>query len=336
MLSEPTVLVNVARLVGETLEQDYGIDPAGLFAKVNIDTRKFLKPGARTSFRKMDELWTAAQEASGDPWFGFTAGRRATPNDFFVLGHTWLASETLRDALERLCRYSHVLTTRRSETTLRKHGDGYALSEAWPEGSAIPTKVARDAGYTALFGLVDFVTRGTVHPARVSLTVDPKDASPRYEELFHCPVSYGNETDDWIFTAEDIERPLPGSIPDVASATDRIAEKYIASLDVSTVAADVSRMLIQTLPSGHMDQETIAQRLYRSRSTLQRQLSAEGTSYRQILDETRRELAERYLEEGRHSQAQVAYMLGFSDQSNFARAFKRWTGVSPGEYQKAA
>jgi AraC-like DNA-binding protein len=336
MLSEPTVLVNVARLVGETLEQDYGIDPAGLFAQVGIDTRKFLKPGARTSFRKMDELWTAARDASGDPWFGFTAGRRATPNDFFVLGHTWQASETLQDAFDRLCRYSHVLTTRRSETTLHKQDDGYALTEVWPEGSAIPTEIAKDAGYVALFGLVDFVTRGAVSPVKVTLTVDPKHASPLYEELFRCPVSYGHETDEWLFATEDIERPLPGSIPDVASATDRIAEKYIASLDVSTVAADVSRMLIQTLPSGHMDQETIAQRLYRSRSTLQRQLSAEGTSYRQILDETRRELAERYLAEGDHSQAQVAFMLGFSDQSNFARAFKRWTGVSPGEYQKAA
>jgi AraC-like DNA-binding protein len=76
--------------------------------------------------------------------------------------------------------------------------------------------------------------------------------------------------------------------------------------------------------------------LHRSTSTLQRQLNAEGTSYRDILETTRRDLAEKYLREGDYKQAEIAYMVGFSDQSNFARAFKRWTGVSPGQYRKSA
>ena len=95
-------------------------------------------------------------------------------------------------------------------------------------------------------------------------------------------------------------------------------------------------MLVQMLPSGHVDQDTIANKLHRSRSTLQRQLGSEGTSYRNILESTRQGLAEKYLQDPRYTQAQVAFMVGFSDQSNFARAFKRWTGMSPGEFQKAA
>ena len=69
---------------------------------------------------------------------------------------------------------------------------------------------------------------------------------------------------------------------------------------------------------------------------MQRQLSGEGTSYRDILESTRQALAEKYLRDGDFSQAEIAFMVGFSDQSNFARAFKRWTGMSPGEFQKAA
>ena len=84
------------------------------------------------------------------------------------------------------------------------------------------------------------------------------------------------------------------------------------------------------------DQEEIAKRLYRSKSTLQRQLTAENTNYRNVLETTRCELAEHYLQDGNYTQAQIAFMIGFADQSNFARAFKRWTGVSPGDYQKAA
>jgi AraC-like DNA-binding protein len=87
------------------------------------------------------------------------------------------------------------------------------------------------------------------------------------------------------------------------------------------------------LPSGGAHQDRIANSMHRSSSTLQRQLQSEGTSYREILKETRFGLAKEYLRDHRYSHAQIAYLLGFSDQSNFSRAFKRWTGVAPRQYQ---
>jgi AraC-like DNA-binding protein len=69
--------------------------------------------------------------------------------------------------------------------------------------------------------------------------------------------------------------------------------------------------------------------LHQSTSTLQRRLRQEGTSYQSLLDEIRRELALDYLRDGKHSIADVAFLLGFSDQSNFTRAFRRWTGTTP-------
>lgn len=336
MLSEPTTLVSVARLVSETLEHDYGIDWAPIFAEVNIDTRKFLRPGARTPYVKMDKLWRMAEVATNDPWFGFTVGKRVMPADFFVLGHAWLASGTLQGALCRICRYNHVLSTLDGTLTLHKDGGDYVFVESFRDGAAVPPKIAKDAGIVALIKMIDFVEQDTIRPKHVSFAMGPEFASPKYEELLQCPVEFGCDKDTWLFDADDLERPLSGSIPELVSATDRIAENYIESLDNSEVATAVSRMLIQTLPSGRSDQDTVAKRLARSRSTLQRQLTSEGTSYREILDKTRLALAERYLVEGDHTQAQIAFMVGFADQSNFARAFKRWTGVSPGEYQKAA
>ncbi len=165
----------------------------------------------------------------------------------------------------------------------------------------------------------------------------PADQSAdAYRELFQCPVTYGSEKEVWRFAAADLEEGLTGSIPDVTVATDRIAENYIASLDKSAVATAVRQLLVQMLPSGKTDQDTVAKRLYRSTSTLQRQLGAEGTNYRSVLESTRRDLAEQYLQDSEYTQAQIAFMVGFSDQSNFSRAFKRWTGMSPGDYQKAA
>ena len=335
MQFEPTTLSSVARLIGDSLEGDYGVDPAPIFADLEIDTRKFLKPGARTPYAKMDALWERAAAASGDPWFGFAVGKRATPGDFFVFGHAWLASASLRGALQRLCRYGQVISDMRFWPSLVREGANYSMRFPGAADAVLPNKHAMDAGFVSILSLFDTVTPVNVRPVHMSLTIPVESASERYSELFKCPISYGCDEEVWLFAAEDIDRPLPGSIPDITEATDRIARHYIDGLETSTVAADVSRMLVQMLPSGTVDQSTIASRLHRSKSTLQRQLGAEGTSYREILESTRRTLAKRYLEEGDHTQAQIAFMTGFSDQSNFARAFKRWTGVSPGKYRGA-
>lgn len=336
MLYEPTSLATVARLIGECLEGDYEIDSEPLFAELDIDRRTFTKPGARVSFAKMNELWSNAIAATDDPWFGFAVGNRARPGDFFVVGHAWLASETLMGALRRLCRYSHVLATHGTILTLEQGDDSVSLTETYPDSVPHRAKAAKDAGFVAVIGLCDAVTTSIVRPTSVALTIPAEFDSARYDELFQCPVTYGAEKETWVFDARDLEKPLTGHIPDVVEATDRIAADYIRSLDLGTVATAVRSTLIKTLPSGRSNQDTVARRLHRSRSTLQRQLSAEGTSYREILESTRRALAERYLASGDYSQVQVAFMTGFADQSNFARAFKRWTGQSPGEFQKAA
>ena len=92
---------------------------------------------------------------------------------------------------------------------------------------------------------------------------------------------------------------------------------------------------MQLLPSGEASQERVAQKLNRSCSTLQRELRAEGTSFRDVREDTRRRLAEEYILDREMTLQEIAFLLGFSDQSNFSRAFRRWTGSSPNAWRKA-
>lgn len=336
MLNEPTTIASVARLIGETLESDYGIDPAPLYRELQVDTTTFFRPGSRIAFRKMNELWRRAAEAAGDPEFGIKVGKHVSPGDFFVLGHAWLASDSLHDAMQRLSRFINVLSTIGNHIRLQHDGETCALIETGNNRIVNPQPVAQDAGYVALLRMIEFIAPAGVGPLHVNLPRAQDAALVDYESALGCPVSFEAGAQTWTFRASDLEAPLSGAVPEVADASDRIAASYIASLDEGAVAREVRQTLIQALPSGHVDQQSIAKKLYRSRSTLQRQLGAEGTSYREILESTRQALAEKYLKDSSYSQAQVAFMVGFSDQSNFARAFKRWTGMSPGEYQKAA
>ena len=336
MLNEPTTIASVARLIGETLEAEYAMDPAPLYRELNIDTTKFFRPGTRIVFSKMNGLWRRSAVLTKDPEFGVKVGSRVGPGDFFVLGHAWLASDTLHDGMKRLCRFINVLSTMGGHMYIKSQGDSYALVETGNQRLVDPQQVAMDASYIALLRLCDFVTAKKVRPQSVALPQSASASPVDYEKILECPVSFDAEAEVWTFASSDVEAPLSGAVPDVADATDRIAEDYIASLDEGAVAHEVRQLIVQLLPSGHVDQDTVATRLHRSRSTLQRQLGTEGTSYRNILESTRQVLAEKYLQGGEHSQAEVAFMVGFSDQSNFARAFKRWTGMSPGEFQKAA
>ena len=335
MLQDPTTISSVARLIGATLQDDYGIDPRPLYRDSRIDPGKFQRPGSRVPFSKMDLLWKLAVEASEDPGFGIKVGARVTPGDFFVLGHAWIASETLHGAFRRLSRFVHVLSTARNSLQIRDNKESCTLIESCAPRMVQPRPAALDAGVTALLRMCDFVTATPVRPRHVVLPSTLDSRGIDYEPIVGCPVAFG-DVGTWEFSKADVETMLPGSIPEVVTAVEAIADEYLASLDEGAVAREVREALIRMMPSGKSDQDTVARRLYRSRSTLQRQLVAEGTSYRQILESTRRSLAEKYLRSNDYSQADVAFMLGFTDQSNFARAFRRWTGMTPGEFRKAA
>ena len=336
MLSEPTTLASFAGLISETLEKDYGVNSLPVLAEADIDPHTIARPGARISFFMLDALWQRAAEASGDRWFGFTAGERAQPAHFYVLGHAWLASATLLDALHCTVRHGMVLSTTLRNMSIREIDDRIALIEEFPDPTLLSNRIAEEFGFAAFIKLCELIAHEPVRPLSVELVFPEEDTASKYAELFGCPVSYGHEREIFYYSADEFAEPLPGYIPDVVDATAQIAVDYIASLDQSAVATDVRQVLINMLPAGNVNQDSVASRLYRSRSTLQRQLTAEGTSYREVLEDTRRSIAEKYLRSGDYSQAEVAFLVGFSDQSNFARAFKRWTGMSPGEYKKAA
>jgi len=246
-----------------------------------------------------------------------------------------MASSTLLGAMQRLTRYQRLMSTASVEVSLTETDDSYALSTVFPDASKSPPKEGIDCGMTALLALCDIVAEKEICPLRVELTCPATVHPDAYREALRAPIRFDAAVGIFHFDKETLRAPLPHGAPDVAKATDRIAEQYIETLDPHKVASQVKRLLIALLPSGKADQELVSSRLNRSMSTLQRQLQAEGLSYRDVLESTRRSLAENYLQDKKHSLAQIAYLLGFSDQSNFSRAFKRWTSMSPKQYQES-
>ena len=333
MLYEPTTLASLAGLLATSLKEEYGIDPAPIYLEAGVPLTPPESPQLRFPLVKMRKLWELGREASGDAAIGLKTGRYAKPPQFYAFGYSWLASSTLLGAMQRLARYQQLMSTASVEVSVTETADSYALSAIFPDESKSPPKEGIDCGMTALLTLCDIVAEKEIRPLRVELTCPASVHPDAYRDALRAPIQFNAEVGAFHFDKDSLRAPLPHGTPDVAKATDRIAEQYIETLDPHKVASQVKRLLIDLLPSGKADQELVSSRLNRSASTLHRQLQAEGMSYRDVLESTRRSLAENYLRDQKHSHAQIAYLLGFSDQSNFSRAFKRWTLLTPRQFQ---
>ena len=335
MFLEATTLASVTRLLEVSLREHYRLDPAPIYAKAGIPLGAAASAEARYPLAKIKKAWQLAREATGDDAIGLRTGQFAKATQFHAFGYSWLASSTLLEGLQRLTRYIELVSTASVKLTLVEAADSYSLAAVFPDPSRAPPREGVDCGMTALLALCDSVAEKEIRPLKVDLSYPmPKNPEP-YRDALRSTVQFDAEVGAMHFRRQDLLAALPGGTPAVARATDRVIEQYIETLDPNKVATKVRQLLIELLPSGQIDQDAVCNRLNRSRSSLLRQLQQEGLSYRDVLDSTRRSLAEDYLKRKQHSFAEIAFMLGFSDQSNFARAFKRWTSLTPGQFQAA-
>ncbi len=335
MLNEPTTLAAAARLIAETLKSNYNTDHLPVFRAAGLDPERMSVAGSRYPWRRMEKLWKECVRVTGDPAFGLVVGSNIRPTTFHALGFSWIASRSLLESLQRLCRYYHLLSNAPYGAELTDEGDSWFLqstSHGNPDAEA--SQVAQDAMFVAILKLCQQASSTHFHALSAHFARPAPEDIDTYIKILGAPVFFEQPSSGLRFDKAALEAPLPGDNLELAIANDRIAEEYIGALNPDRVASEVRKLLVELLPSGDASQAAIARHMSRSLSTLQRQLAGEGTNYKEIREQTRAGLAEQYVREGRYSLSQIAYLLGFSDQSNFSRAFRRWTGKSPGQYQQ--
>jgi len=283
MLYERSALASIAHVVGQCLSEDHGIDPTPLFADSGIDVQHSFRPGERIKLFRLDRLFELAARASGDPLIGLSVGKRVTPGHYYAFGHSWIASESLLDAMNRLCRYDKIIADTGAVVRLEKSDDNYMIIETYPNKYSMPIPELVDFGISAALHLAQVCVGKRIRPVSVGILRQDKALLPAYRSALGTEVRTGMNEVTVAISASDMELPFLGGIPEVAKATDRIAEQYLQTLDTSKTAAKVRELLVDFLPSGNAHLGRVAHSLHRSASTLQRQLQAEGTTYRKVL-----------------------------------------------------
>jgi len=326
----PSVLGTWALTVVRALDAR-AIDGRALAVRAGIDPAALDDPNARHPIAATTQLWRLAVETTGDPCFGLWASRFVTQTTFHALGFAVFASATLRDAFERFVRYGRLVSDA-AEVQLRRAGDREQFRLVLPKGPGRPADESIDAILALVSRTARLLSGGTVGPIAVRLERREPSPSTPFRDVFRVPVEFGRRESVLEFARADFDRPLPAGNAELARQNDEVAARHLARIERERVASWLRSWLVDQLSAGEPSAEAAARALGMSPRNLQRRLREEGTTYREALNVTRRELARGYLEEGRNSVTEIAFLLGFRDTSSFSRAFRRWTGRSPRAY----
>jgi AraC-like DNA-binding protein len=288
----------------------------------------------RLPSRLVDILFKRAEAHITDPAFGLRAAECWHPSNLGTMGYAWLSSSTLGRGLRRFQRFNRVIGDRIGYQVVDEmaglrfiydHGRGDAAF-AWP---------IADFSLSIIVDMCRTNFGSQLNPLEVTLRRPvPQDPQP-YRDFFRCPVRFGAATDSFLLARTDADMPLPTANRQLATQFDTILTQHLASLSQDDLPTRCKAYLLGHLTSGVPTEAEVARELGLSRRSLQRRLSEFGLSFKAVVDATRHELALRYLDDPDKRVTEITFLLGFSEQSAFSRAFRRWQGQSPSAYRLA-
>jgi AraC-like DNA-binding protein len=318
------------RLVVEALEA-VGADVGGLLTAFGLERAALENVDARLPASLDLALWAEAPRLSGDECFGLHAAERVRPGSFDILGYTLRTSPTIGGAFERLVRYNRLLHDQ-SEMRLTAQGEDARLSfQLFPEGT--PRQQAEFS--LAVFLLFTREASGfDVVPHAVEFShAKPKDVS-EHRRIFRGPLHFRRPRPALVLSRSVLDLPLGQADPALLTVLEKRLHELISRLPPGEGLMErIRRLIAAQLCGGDPKVERIGRELGMSPRTLHRRLREAGTSFREVIDGLRQDLAVRYLAEERLAISEVAYLLGFSEASAFHRSFKRWTSQTPADYR---
>jgi AraC-like DNA-binding protein len=281
----------------------------------------------------MQKLWALAIEASGEDNFAYNAGRQWRPTTFHALGYTWLACTTLTEGLKRIARYSRIVNSgidisfqhsgSCGELTIHDYYNKFQIHQG-----------AKDAALGASITMFRMLMGESYSPMEIHCCYARPSSAISYEHDVRCPILYDMPDSKILFDNADLHRRLASANSELQKINEDLLLEKLHQVDRTCMVTRVTLAINNELPTGEVYEKDIAASLGLSLRTMQRQLAEQQQSFKQLLDAIRQQLAEQYLANSQLSLNQITYLLGFANQANFTRAFKRWHGIPPSSYRQ--
>ena len=309
-------------------------DPSSLLNEANIDQQLLLHPENRIPFEQQAHLWQLVSDASDNESLPLLFGQQSQPASFNMAGYIAMNSQTIGEAMDASQTYQ-IAAGQGGELSIVRNDEFIEVHYHPVDLGYSSTAMRSCAMLAANFVLGQWLIGAAYTPILANLSMlKPKD-HPAFDRFFQCPVTFEQSHSFLRFPAAIASTPIPHASLELLNLMKQRAEKVIAdSIGKQSLSAQVARLLADSLMGQEPDKGFISDQLGMSQRTLQRKLAKENSSYQEVLDQTRHNLALEYLRQQPLSVSDIAYLLGFAEPSTFYRAFKKWHGMTPGQYRE--
>lgn len=282
---------------------------------------------ARIPLARQDALWEAFCTAAQDPLIGLRLGNALQVGHLDMVGALLMSYETLGEALEALLEY-YPIVGEGGEFTLREEDGGLCL--AYQPHYQVRREERVEAVLASLLHMSRWITGERIQPLELRFAHPPRAAEARYAELLGCPLRFTAQDNGLLFDRADLAMPLIQANAPMREHLRGLADSLLERLGQQSLAVRVQQQLRAQPRWG---KERVAEQLELSGRHLNRKLAEEGTSFKLLRDQVLYQMAEQLLRESPRL-VEVAERLGFSDESAFAKAFRRWSGTTPGQFRQ--
>ncbi|WP_097304295.1 AraC family transcriptional regulator [Pseudomonas chlororaphis] len=317
--------------------RSHGLDPQPLLEQYGLDAARLAEAGARLSIPRYMRLGHAAIQLTGEPALGLRMGQLSRLSQAGLAGVTAAQAPTVREAARCLTRFEALYGSNyRGQSSFHEDADGawlrfYSISPYNAYNRFVVDSIL--AGWLQQLGSLG----SPVKAERIEIEFAQTDYRDRYNSLGDCPIQFGAEHNQLRLSQATLAQRNVEHCPSTWRHLLQLCERELEQLTRTRSLRERITQLLGPLLNGgrEPDLEEVAARLKLPTWTLRRKLAEEGTQFRAILNDTRRDLAMTYIRDTELAFGEIAYLLGFASAEAFQRAFKRWSGQTPGEFRRS-
>jgi AraC-like DNA-binding protein len=303
-----------------------GLNPQRLIARVGLNRKLLADPDQRIPLTAAIELLEESALATGCETFGLRMAESRQMADFGVISLLLSHQRTLRDALATMMQYRHLLNESLA-IHIEEAGRTVVLREEIVADVPASSRQATELAIGVLYRLCSALLSAHWHPQSVNFTHGAPADLNLHRRIFRCKVVFDDEFNGIVCPAADLDYANPLADPTMA----RHAARFVDALPggAPSTVLDVRKAIYVGLPMGRATIEQISQALGMNVRTLQRRLEEGDRTFSDLINEVRRELAVRYMENQRYPMRRIAELLGYSMLSSFTRWFTTQFGAPP-------
>ncbi|HTN89596.1 MAG TPA: AraC family transcriptional regulator [Sorangium sp.] len=328
----PTVAAGVVqRVVDHALQAGVRLDAMRRATRMSLAPAE--DPERRVEFDRLLDLWTYLGQTLDDPLLPIRVAQGAAIEDLHVLGFAMMTAPSVRDALDTIARYGALLTDsgrwEATTTAKRVHVRWYRTAPL-----TLGHRLSNETAVAQGLGCLRRIAGADLTPVEVTFRHPAPPRRAGHSAFFDCPVNFDAPHDGLSFRREILDAAPPSANRTLWEYLCRSAEALSEPLNPRSIVDAVQHQIVRALSSaggGIPSLPLVARALGTTERTLRRRLEVEGTSFRRLVEEVRRERASSLLQRATTSVTEVALQLGFADTTAFSHACQRWFGCAPRE-----